>query len=42
MKFPKWLIEDERGKCPGQKFKFFLVMQYILKNAAAEHTDTIG
>ena len=33
-KQPKWILEDERGKRPGQKFKSLLVMQYILKYAA--------
>lgn len=41
-KFQKWIIEDERGKRPGQKFKSLLVMQYILKNADDEHPVTIG
>ena len=25
-KFQKWILEDERGKRPGQKFKSLLVM----------------
>ena len=29
----KWIIKDERGRRPGQKYKSLLVMQYILKNA---------
>ena len=37
IKRQKWIIEDERGKCPGQKFKSLLVMQYILKYADDEH-----
>lgn len=41
-KFQKWILEDERGKRPGQKFKSLLVMQYILKNADDEHAVTIG
>lgn len=41
-KFQKWILEDERGKRPGQKFKSLLVMQYILKYADDEHPVTIG
>ena len=41
-KFQKWILEDERGKRPGQKYKPLLVMQYILKNADDEHPVTIG
>ena len=40
-KFPKWILEDERGKRPGQKFRSLLVMQFILKNADNEHAVTI-
>ena len=42
IKHQKWIIEDERGKRPGQKFKSLLVMQYILKYADDEHAVTIG
>ena len=41
-KFQKWILEDERGKRPGQKFKSLLVMQYILKYADDEHPVTIA
>ena len=41
-KFQKWILEDERGKRPGQKFKSLLVMQYILKHADDEHPVTIA
>ena len=41
-KFQKWILEDERGKRPGQKYKSLLVMQYILKYADDEHPVTIG
>ena len=41
-KFQKWILEDERGKRPGQKFKSLLVMQYILKYADDEHPVTIS
>lgn len=41
-KFQKWILEDERGKRPGQKFKSLPVMQYILRNADDEHAVTIG
>ena len=40
-KFQKWILEDERGKRPGQKFKSLLVMQYILKNADDENAVTM-
>lgn len=37
-KFQKWILEDERGKRPGQKFKSLLVMWYILENTnPAQH-----
>ena len=41
-KFQKRILEDERGKRLGQKFKSLLVMQYILKNADDEHAVIIG
>ena len=41
-KFQKWILEDERGKRPGQKFKSLLVMQYILKYADDELPVTIA
>ena len=42
IKRQKWIIEDERGKRPGQKYKSLLVMQYILKYADDEHPVTIA
>ena len=37
----KWIIKDERGRRPGQKYKSLLVMQYILKNADDENAVTM-
>ena len=37
----KWIIKDEPGRRPGQKYKSLLVMQYILKNADDENAVTM-
>ena len=37
----KWIIKDERGRRPGQKYKSLLVIQYILKNADDENAVTM-
>ena len=37
----KWIIKDERGRRPGQKYNSLLVMQYILKNADDENAVTM-
>lgn len=38
----KWIIEDERGKRPGRKYKSLPVMQHILKYTDDEHPVTIA
>ena len=40
-KFQKWILEDERGKRPGQKYKSLLVMQYIPKNKTLHSTKLV-
>ena len=41
MTFPKWILEDKRSKCPGQKYKSLLLMQCILECADDEHPVAI-